>query len=82
MYSKQYTLEGTYYDRILNLTSFWTPKGSILRSIGGDPTGITNDLKGLLRLEWIEKKDGISEKGQKNTTIQKNRHATNIRPIQ
>ena len=65
MYSKQYTLEGTYYDRILNLTSFWTPKGSILRSIGGDPTGITNDLKGLLRLEWIEKKDGIAESGQK-----------------
>jgi hypothetical protein len=58
-------LEGTYYDRILNMTSFWTPKGNILRSIGGNPTGITNDLKELLRLEWIEKKDGIAESGQK-----------------
>ena len=58
-------MEGTYYDRILNMTSFWTPKGNILSSIGGNPTGITNDLKGLLRLEWIEKKDGIAESGQK-----------------
>ena len=47
------------------MTSFWTPKGNILSSIGGNPTGITNDLKGLLRLEWIEKKDGIAESGQK-----------------
>jgi len=47
------------------MTCFWTPKGKILCSIGGNPTGITNDLKELLRLEWIEKKDGIADSGQK-----------------
>ena len=65
MYCIQYSLEGIYFDRILDLTSFWIGKSRILSSIRGDPTGITNDLKELLRLEWIEKQDGIAYSGQK-----------------
>ena len=65
MYCIQYSLEGIYFDRILSETSFWTPKRNILHNIRGDPTGITNDLKELLRLEWLEKQDGVAESGQK-----------------
>ncbi len=43
----------------------WTSKRVILSTIHGDPTGITHDLKQLLRLEWIEKRDGIADSGQK-----------------
>ena len=58
-------MTGIYIDRILSITTMWTSKKSILSQIHGDPTGITNDLKELLRLEWLEKKDGIAKSGQK-----------------
>ena len=55
---------GIYEDRILNLTTRWTRRTSILRAIPGDPTGISKDLQALIDRKWLEKRTVKSQSGQ------------------